>query len=703
MTTLPSTHTGLLAFFKTKTYKLCFFLVAIATTQPCLAVRSNSGFSVIPPLTHYTFQTQQTKLIVGTSTETATGWNCNSGIQLADKISRLAVVATFYQNACYTDGRYNNSNYLIKRGVVTDATSKQNFVAYNVSEPTQKASDFLGSQHVIYYKFPTKEAYSVYAFNGAANQISKLLDIPATEINTTVFVKIAGLSISAIKGSVTYVFVPSSKRFSTFSRLAPNIEGAVVRNNALVTINKFRYTVKQPLFDTKTDFNYSPASLNSIYGVARQFFIVYNSSQQLGIIWQNKISNAINLTWIGRAGFHTIALSNPRNEILAAATFDGAGSLYYLSIQAGNGAPNTDRTTTLNKITESGALLVGYSLDSSSTGLDMVESFKVASLKYANGSLGLMLARIMHQSSNGLNYQGAIAVVFDANTLAPQINLGQTSGNSIEHVLTSNSNNEFIAIDLGNNYPRGIHLHRFDKTSKASSVVYTFKTQHGQTATSPAGISYPRYDAISTSLVNFYQWSNDYNVYTELGGVIESFDGYSVLFAGEPDSSGNALNNSRVSGILNDARNIGLVKVVRNFPNQAGTEVSDALVLSSGKTESGGYYNFGGVWSAQRNTGVVWLTHYLNKNSANVSRLKAVKLAENKILLLWEAWNLNRYVNTYAMTVDSLGAVLKSPMALGKHVRLNRSDEAFVVGNNVYLVSGNKAEEKLELLELKIK
>jgi hypothetical protein len=681
---------------------LCILLLTVVATPPCLAVQSNAGFAV-PNLMSYAFQAQQSKLMAGTSTETATGWNCNSGIKPTDQLGNLALVSTFYQNGCYTDGRYNHNDYTVQLGVVSDAAGQQNFVAYTISEPAKKASQFLASQHVIYYKFPTAEAYSVYSFNSTSNEINKLVDIPATEIDTTKFIKIASLSVSSITGSLTYVFVPSSQRFSTFTSLAPNIEGAVVRSNGLMKIKKFRYTISGQIFDSKTGFNVSPASWNNIYSFARQFFIVYNATQQIGVIWQSKADNKINLTWITRKGFNTLSLPNSQNETLAAATFDGNGSLFYLTVQAGNGAPNTARSTTLYKVNESGSLLTSRSLDSSKTGLNMVEFFKVASLKYANGSLGLMLARRMHQGGDGLNHQGAIAVVFDANTLVQKVNWGQTSGHSFEHVLTTNAENDFLAIDLGDNYPRGVNLHRFNPNKKTSAVVYTFKTQHGTSPTSPAGATYPLYAAISTNLQKFYQWSNDNNSYTELGGVIDNLDGYSVLFAGEPDANGNALNNARVSNILNDARNIGLVKVNRNFPYQSGNVVSDSLVLSSGKVETGGFYTFGGGWSAQKNTGVVWLTHYLNKNKTNVSRLKAVKLAENKILLLWEVWNPTNYVNTSAMIVDSVGTVLNAPFVLSTHLRLSRSDDPFVVGNSVYIASGNQTESKLELIELKMK
>ena len=66
-----------------------------------------------------------------------------------------------------------------------------------------------------------------------------------------------------------------------------------------------------------------------------------------------------------------------------------------------------------------------------------------------------------------------------------------------------------------------------------SRVVYTFKTLHGDTPCSPAGKSYPYWEEISTPSRPFYKWSNDNGTYTELGGVIETEEGYLVAFCSE--------------------------------------------------------------------------------------------------------------------------------------------------------------------------
>ena len=314
-----------------------------------------------------------------------------------------------------------------------------------------------------------------------------------------------------------------------------------------------------------------------------------------------------------------------------------------------------------------------------------------------------MIGRTMHKSSDGLNHQGGIAVVFDAATLAVEQNLGQTSGHSFENAMYAGDDGGFYGIDLGDNYPRGVHLHRFSGQDRDSIVAFTFKTQHGTTATSPAGASYPRYDAISGSK-DFYQWSNDNLTYTELGGVVQDAGGYTVVFASEAPG-GRALDNSRAGGYLGDARNIGLVRIRRDFETvrQWGNEVQDAAVLSTGTVETGGFYTFGGDWSAQRNAGVVWLTASGDLNADNASRVRAVGLGDGNLLVLWEQWTASSYVTTRAMKVDPLGNVLIGAVDLGPRVRLGRRDDLLVRGNDVYAVAGLGAEGALDVAVLTVR
>merc|ERR1719203_2623426 len=114
-----------------------------------------------------------------------------------------------------------------------------------------------------------------------------------------------------------------------------------------------------------------------------------------------------------------------------------------------------------------------------------------------SGLIGVVLSRTMTTASDGLNHQGAIAFVLDAATLDVLRNHGQTSGHSFGNSLLLTSDGDFLSMDLGDNYPRGIHLVSFNRDSKENFVPYSFKTKHGTSPTSPAGKTFPEYTEIS--------------------------------------------------------------------------------------------------------------------------------------------------------------------------------------------------------------
>lgn len=505
--------------------------------------------------------------------------------------------------------------------------------------------------------------------------------------------------------------VIENKNSDTFKEITSVVEKADLGESEIGIATKYRYTIDKTPFDSNIDFPYGPDSWRNVYGLTRQFFAVLKS-EEIGVIWQDQNTGSPIISWLGSdllTPQNFVLPNNKASESLAAAISDSNGTLYYLMIETGDGSQtDTARTATLYKASDVGQLLLSRNLDTSKSGLNMVKFggdissiTYVADLAYSSNYLGLMLGRQMHKSSDGLNHQGGIAVVFDSYTLNLIKNWGQTSGHSFENYLVTNSSGEFLGIDLGDNYPRGVNLHKFTNNFIHSQVVYTFKTEHGDKSVSPAGVTYPEYPEYP----GYYQWSNDNSTYTELGAVIQGKDGYTVLFTGEKSPSGHSLDNSRVGESLNDPRNIGLVKVRFDFENTSsiGSQVADDLVLTNGLTETGGFYTFGGRWSAQRNTGVVWLTNYTNSETENVSRLKAVHSNDGNIILLWEKWAKSKYINTYAMRITDNGVPLTSAIELGSHIRLVRCDNIISRNNKLYIFDGNKDVLKLELVVLELK
>lgn len=650
-------------------------------------------------LRKFTFISKDSKILPGLSTEKNSGYNCSGIIKDEDKIGKMAIVALFYQNGCYTDGQYNNRNYKVEWGKVSDSENEYSFDAYRINEPANTATKFLASAHCWAYQFDEKQDYNIYELDG--EKINMVLKIDANDIVPGEYFLITDLKISSLSGSKIYFVVPASTKLSIYNQYSNTVEGGIVNETPLANIYKFRYQTNNIPYD-----NELTTSANT-----RQYFLLSDNDKQVGLIWQDEENQIISYTLFGSdlKSENSVKLPNNNNAQLVAATIDDASNLYYLTVKEKGKSGGTDLVT-IYKTNSSGSLIKKSQPETSKSGLNIYHFGNyMADMQYLNGKIGLFIARTMFASSDGLNHQGGIAVLFDANTLEVVHNFGQTSGHSFDNYLAKNADNEFIGIDLGDNYPRGINLHKFSESQIRSRVIYTFKTEHGSSAKSPAGATYPFYSEISSSGKKYYKWSNDNATYSTLGAVVEVNDSYVVVFTGEPDPNGKSINNSRAGNSNPDPRNIGFIKVVKDFETKSGggNVVTDDIILSKGISESGGFYTFGGRWSEQRNTGVQWLTSYRDKGSASAANLKAAKLSDGNILLIWEKYAIDgynyKYLSTYAMKIDKNGRDLSGAIDVGNHVRLNRRDEPLVIGNKVILALGNKSEKKLELLVLEMK
>jgi len=299
-------------------------------------------------------------------------------------------------------------------------------------------------------------------------------------------------------------------------------------------------------------------------------------------------------------------------------------------------------------------------------------------------TIGMVYSRFHKISSDGLNHQGANAIVIDAANLAVLQNHGQTSGHSFENSLIMDGAGNFLGQDLGDNYPRGVHLFLFDETASSyrlpkSRVIHNMKTKHMDGPMNSAGKTFPYYPEISSPGHQFWKHSNDNNIYTELGhpGIVDVNDGILAFFAAEKPS----LDNSVVGEIMTAPRNVAFVKVPKDFWTQPHT------ALSPGPVERGGMYSFDGIWQDQVNMGVVWLTSYASLDSS-VSRLKTVELAD-KILLMWEIWTKTSYVRSEYMIVDSNGNILVPVTAMDYPLRLTPQDDLKVVGGRPVALVGD--------------
>jgi hypothetical protein len=638
-----------------------------------------------PPLQHYSFTSTESKILPGKTADNKR----NSISAELDQIGPLALVALKYQNGHWTDGRYNHNDFPVEIGTVQVVGQEQRFEAFRLGEPLQKASKFLGSRHTIYYRFQSKGRWVLYRLDDKG--VSQVTTIVESEINPGQHTRIMGLGASTVKGSATYFLAPEAMRVSNYPQLNPRVEATRLTNTPLGQMLVYRHAVDGVVPDARQ---------RDSQGMTRQFFMIKEATGP-AVIWQDKKNLQIQLTRFSADLQHStsIILAMERPGRLLAACSDPSGNLYYLLARE----KNDPEILELAKTDTNGKLLARFVPDSTRNGLNIYSmKAEAAELAWSKGQICMMLMRTMHKWADGLNHQGGIAVMFDANNLKQLKNHGQITGHSLDNVLSVNAAGEFIGADLGDNYPRGIHLHKLSDKRKDSRVVYTFKTSHGQTATNPAGKVFPPYPEISRPDKTFYKWSNDNNTYSELGGIAETAQGYMVIFSGEPSPEGRVLDNSRLGPDKQDKRNIGLVVAVKDFHRvpSNGTAIPDALLLTKGITETGGFYGFNGNWYEQRSTGVVWLTNYPANDNRSAYNVKTARLPDGNILILWKTYRPD--ATNWAMTVSADGTQLIAPFRLPDQLFLNRRDAIMVDGNRVYIPSGHRNDKRLELFVLQL-
>lgn len=486
--------------------------------------------------------------------------------------------------------------------------------------------------------------------------------------------------------------------------LAPGVRAMTVKETESFRVLDFSFQALGRPYDSATRFQHGPGSHANRYGEVRRFFPLLHPEHGLGAVWQDQASRGIRLTWFGKdlQQSRQVWLANVERDTLVAAAIDREGRVFYFTVTAGELKPGEVRRATLFKATTEGKALGMRGLDTSKKGLNIRGFGRNSGSMAASGNrLALIFSRTMF---NG--HQGAIAWVFDTGTLETIKRQGQTSSHSFDNILGVDSCGRFLGMDLGDNYPRGLHLHRFDGEKRHSRVVYTFKTAHAKKPKVIHGAATPRLRGIGSCCNPYYSWSNDNATYTELGGVVETENAIVTVFAGEATEAGYALDNARARGGHLDSRNLGLVAIRKDFetvPREKGTLISREMVLSRGVSESGGFYDFGGRYRPQNNVGVVWLTAYRDKHFENASRVKLAKLPDGSLLVLWELWTVNEFVSTQMMRIDEAGRRLGPIHDLGPAIRLGRRDDPISDGKRIYLVSGREAGSQLRVLAIEWK
>ena len=434
----------------------------------------------------------------------------------------------------------------------------------------------------------------------------------------------------------------------------------------------------------------------------RKILVGHDKRSRPGVLWQDARSREIYITWVdpvdGVIESHLLeGVVGGGAGILASGTTDPDGKVYYLVYQETPSGRGEDVAllATMFKADPAGEPILSNGMDNTRRKFN-VWSFGRrghGNMRYSKGVLGMILPRTMYRSSDGLRHQAAIAVSISAKTLQVIRNLGTTSSHSKGNILGVDSKGDFLGVDLGDNYPRGVHLHKFSATNKGSAVVFTFKTAHG---TKPRNGS-PAYPEISRQGRQFYKWSNDNNTYSELGAVLENRKQFTVLFSTDQSLDGKVLDNGRAFRNCSDPRNLAMLRVVKRFQKGGrGSVVSDSLMVrlpKGNEVEEGGFFNFGGRWSKQRVTGVTWLTQYQEDEGAH--NPQAIETSDGGAVVLWEKTS-PRGDGLQVLRLDKRGKP-SAAIDLGVSLRLNRQDRLLRLGDRIYLIGseGRGGEARL--------
>ena len=628
------------------------------------------------------------------------GESADRELAAADMLGDLAIAAEWDNDAMwyFIDGRYNDGDFSVARATVGGLPGAE-LPAYSIDPPNLDATDFLGTRHVLLYRFPEAADWRVYEFiDGALRGVA---EVPAASVVAGGFTRLPGLYANADHAR-TFVFAPADRRISTFTELGGGADGARLADAPVGRIVQVQIPVSGAPHDTVEDER-GPSSWANIYGVNRIFHPVRRDTRP-GVVWQDQRTHEVFVTWLSdtRPGdFETSSLPNIADGRLGGAFSEPDGTITLLLVEGGDGRnTNTARAVVVLKAGPNGQETRRNSLDAGPDALNVVDfegddRQNHSVMQRSGNRIGVLLARTIHRTPDGLNHQSGGAFLLDAETLQRVTDVSQTSGHSWGSVLQAASPGQFLAMDLGDNYPRGVHLHRLTDDGLQSRVVFTLKTLHGEQAVTPAGETYPIYPEASGDGHTYYQWSNDNRTYTELGGMAETPQGIVSVFATERS----LLDNSRVGADWNETRELAMVRVRSDFeqaaPGRGPHWVTDDLVRSAGEPAAEGrFYSFNGGDSPQRVAGVVFLTALGADESA--TRPKLHRTADG-LLALYEVWRTVRagegfadtYLDTRAMRLGDDGLPVAGQAAsLGRGVRLSNRDDAFALAGGTAVVEG---------------
>ena len=112
------------------------------------------------------------------------------------------------------------------------------------------------------------------------------------------------------------------------------------------------------------------------------------------------------------------------------------------------------------------------------------------------------------------------------------------------------------------------------------------------------------------------------------------------------------------------------------------------------KVETGGFYDFGGQWTPQRVTRVIWLTNF--KRGASVHAPQPLHLRDGTILILWEKTGPSG-PGLFGTHVAESGQILGQSVCRTLNWQFNRGDRPLVLGDRIFLLATDKTTGETRL------
>ena len=659
------------------------FLVASGTLQAESTSKLSSALAATRPLSSLVFSETQTRFVPA------------KGAGVPDEsVGDAGIALIFSQNYYWASNLWSSSGYTLTQGTLTDPEGRVGTIeAYRISPPSFSSDfQFIASGNDLFFRFPTQDDYVVYSmtrggtFDGIADgkRIIRFRDAVVTEeaqilsnqIVVGGFTRIPEMNLHDVREYKVYFYLPKSTRFSSETTVSPGITSCLLSSNPLGRFSKFSINVSK--MGIPYDSYRNQAGPGNAYMEDNQLLCFPDSDGSVSIFWKDTASKTLWKTSMRSDLSHTSVRMPRCLDFFGAATRDPDGNWYYITYNSGD-SPEI----MLVKTDAVGNLLKNRKLSPSADFMDtksMSEVWNGARLHHAAGRLCLVLSRTMH---NG--HQGSTIAIFNSKTLATVNPPSQNASHSFDSRVVHDGR-DFLAMSLGDNYPRGVVVNKVNDDYQAGKVVFTYRTRHaleprdrGDGVILPAG-----------------RWSNDTLTYTELGDIVPMESGYGVLLASE-----RSVSNELTTASVNQSRNLAYLRVAPDFDSMITDEyvVPEEMILTEG-TDSRlfGFYDFGGNRVIQRNRNVVWLTNYRQKEIKNASRPKMIRISRNVMMILWEVWTLDRHSSTYGMTINSEGTRLMNPVDLDT-VRLCPGDRMVHSGKHVFGVTSDGQRLEVTVIE----